>query len=62
MKTKRIPINVAPTKKEEIERWAKCEGLSTSAYFLTLHNDHVRYAYEHGLPIPENKDLGPLAD
>lgn len=52
MKNKRIPINVTETKKNEIDRWAECEGLSTSAYMVSLHNDHVRYAHEHGLPLP----------
>lgn len=59
-KSERVPINLTPTKKDEVERWARCEGLSISAYMVSLHNDHVRYAHEHGLPIPPMNDAGIL--
>lgn len=39
-------------KLDEIKDLAKCEGLSYSAYIITLHNDHVRYARENGHPQP----------
>ena len=59
-KSERIPVNVTSNKKKEIEKWANSEGLSVSAYLLSLHNGHVRYAHEHGLPLPQASDFGPL--
>ena len=61
-KSERIPVNVTPSKKTEIEKWANSEGLSVSAYLLNLHNGNVRYAHEHGLPLPRTSDFGPLED
>lgn len=52
MKKERITVILTREKKDEIEKWADCEGLSTSAYLMTLHNGHVAHAHEHGLPLP----------
>lgn len=52
MKNNRIQVLVTDDEKEEIRRWAVCEGRTDSNYLVQLHKDYVRRAKSEGMPTP----------
>lgn len=50
MKNNRIQVLVTYDEKEEIRRWAECEGRTDSNYLVQLHRDYVRRAKSDGMP------------